>query len=686
MKKIPYLSICLLAVILGSYFFKQYRSSESAALSLSAGQTDQKRVLMFVAYNDVWWSEYKVLYESLRAQGYQVDVRSSGTGEAWVYGNAIDATPDAGGGYPTAVSYGAFVSYYDSTSGGTWNAAWNTPQPIPLNGRIQDVPNLNLYDALVIPGGHGTIGYRYDGSYSDSAPQANPALHISPAADVQAAAEKLNQLINEALLSGKPVAAECHGAPMVGYARVMGTAGQGADGLGVSVLDGGYATGFPNTTTTDAYTDLGITYLGQEKLVIDGPEDEVYLGNGRDMILTTTDWYPETVLYLANTLHTMLRTHPTPAQRKQTINVLVYGGDEPAHYLPQQPARYSDFVDLLNDGGDGLNISAVGTTNAQDLSLVNLQNYDVLFFFGHDHLTTQIQADIKSYADQGGGIVGAHHAIYNDGYGKGDIIDLFGASVPPTAWPAQVIYGPANPMINVNLGHFVSTHGVHLLPTQLVTTTQQYSSTMTFPNLNLDNDGSRGYYSFEIPAADEVYTGLVFNPATSFGHDTNEIDRLFSSDYGSGSHDIQGWVRLFDDDGDGTAGRVVYLQPGETADRTLSHPAYRQVLKNGVIWAAANPDEAAHSIALPIVYSGGEAQLDWHDGLTGCLYDLYRGDVPYRAYGVWQEDLASSVAVDSEADTSNRFYYVHASHCAGDETAVSAEMGLFHFMLTPGAS
>ena len=91
-----------LIIVLPIGFFAQHRVSESAELQVNDSDLEQKRILMFVAYNDVWWSEYKVLYEALIARGYHVDVRSSSAGEAWTYGGGINATPSAGGGYPAA--------------------------------------------------------------------------------------------------------------------------------------------------------------------------------------------------------------------------------------------------------------------------------------------------------------------------------------------------------------------------------------------------------------------------------------------------------------------------------------------------------------------------------------------------------------------------------------------------------
>jgi len=141
-----------------------------------------KRVLMFVAYNDVWWAEYKVVYEALLAQGYEVEVRSSADGEAFSYGSSVDNTPSGAGldpAYPNPASYAEFQALFQANFGLAWNGAWNAPQSIPLDGRIQDVVTMDQYDALVLPGGRGAVAYRYDGAYADLSPRTRRAA-MSP--------------------------------------------------------------------------------------------------------------------------------------------------------------------------------------------------------------------------------------------------------------------------------------------------------------------------------------------------------------------------------------------------------------------------------------------------------------------------------------------------------------------------
>jgi hypothetical protein len=53
----------------------------------------------------------------------------------------------------------------------------------------------------------------------------------------------------------------------------------------------------------------------------------------------------------------------------------------------------------------------------------------------------------------------------------------------------------------------------------------------------------------------------------------------------NGHYDAWGWTKLYNNGGPAT-GRIVYMQPGETADRSLAEPAYAQAIRNGVVWAS----------------------------------------------------------------------------------------------------
>ncbi|MEZ4728516.1 MAG: hypothetical protein R3E79_15385 [Caldilineaceae bacterium] len=50
-------------------------------------------------------------------------------------------------------SYDAFQTQFAANFGAPWYDGWNTPQPIALDGHIQELADLSAYDALIIPGG-----------------------------------------------------------------------------------------------------------------------------------------------------------------------------------------------------------------------------------------------------------------------------------------------------------------------------------------------------------------------------------------------------------------------------------------------------------------------------------------------------------------------------------------------------
>ncbi|MGB1253657.1 MAG: hypothetical protein ACPG8W_23805, partial [Candidatus Promineifilaceae bacterium] len=555
------LFICLLsALIVGG--------SNSAEADPATGN-----ILMFVAYNDVWWAEYKVLYEGLIAAGYTVDVRSSATGEAFTYGETVDSSADS------RDTYSDFTALFATNFSGGWDASWNTLDTIPIDGLIQDVPNLDNYDAFVMPGGTGSLNYRYDGSYATF----GPAGHQTTAAEVEAAAIKINALINEALQSSIPVGSQCHGGTLVPFARLDGTSGQGFDGLGRSVLEGGYATAYHlgDGDSATAYNNLGVNYLPDETLVVDGPSESA-LGslNGQDMIVTTRDWYPQTVAHFGRTILNMVESYPTPSERAATVDVLVYGGFEPDNYSSTEPsfspALYTEVATLLNDATDEFNFTTTSLRCDNPISAVLLSNYDVLLNFCHINIDDTSENIIEQWVDDGGGLVALHHAIWNPGSSNPVMIDLIGGELPPAGFNLQY-FGSENRMINVNIGEFVSTWGVHLLASEPTTSTHYAPAASfngTLPNANIDGDSTRGYWQFTIPANDELYVTSRFNAGATFGRDINDLNRLFANDWNGMTNDFWGWTRLYDGDGDGDFGRIVYLEPGETMERTFAHPSY----------------------------------------------------------------------------------------------------------------
>ncbi|MCC7442368.1 MAG: ThuA domain-containing protein [Bdellovibrionales bacterium] len=578
------------AFALASCFGAEGTKGPSAGGSSDDGGFANPTILMFVPYHDAWWAEYQVAYRAFRAAGYDVEVRSSGD----LIADATYSQDVETGTGPTG--HDAFKDLFAANFGAVWNDGWNTIIPIPLDGKIQDVESIADYKALVIAGGEGVLEYRYDGTYA----ALGDIDHETTAAEVQAAAEKINELINEALTLGIPVAAQCHGATLAAFAREPGTAPAGPDSLGLSVLDGRYATGYPELDgdTAAAYASLSISYLQDEKVVLDGPEpgDIAGVDHARDLIVTSRDWYPQTVALMARTVLNMIESYPTPAQRARTIRVLIYGGDEPDNYAVDY-ATYDELGALL-EADTEFDFDVDLSNNDTDLRLANLAaNYDVLLFFGHDELDSFAQAQIRDWVDSGGALVGIHHAIYNHNGGKRTLVEIFGGELPEEAALNDELWimyaGETNRLINTNLGEFVSSYGTHLIGGP--GGSMHYATPNGIPSENQDGDGARGYWYFDIPADDELYLGNAFLLGVSFGRGVNEINRIFSNDRydvaslntENGHFDSWGWTRLYDYDEDGTHGRVVYLQPGETIDNTFAYPAYLQSFKNAVVWASA---------------------------------------------------------------------------------------------------
>ncbi len=264
------------------------------------------RVLMFVGFNQTWWPEYKVMLEGLTAAGYQVDVRSStADAVAHSYGDRVDdTTPGLDGVDP--IGFGEFEALFASNFGASWDPAWNEPGTIPLDGRIQDA-NIDDYVAVVFPGGSGSQFTRYDGDYVALPNETGFPEHVSSQGDIASAAQAINDLTVGALVRGLPVLAVCHAGPTPGFARVPGTEGQGPGGLGLSLLDGRAATGFPLDIevfgavgdVAEQYAALGIEFRPQQAVVVDGPGidlDGDGAPDGEGLVVTGRSWYPEEVV------------------------------------------------------------------------------------------------------------------------------------------------------------------------------------------------------------------------------------------------------------------------------------------------------------------------------------------------------------------------------------------------------
>lgn len=609
----------------------------------SNGQT--KNILMFISYEDTYYSEYIVMKEALEASGYSVDVRSSNNDEASIYmvaqagGNTIEHIANA---LPEGSSYTEFTSQFLDMFGMGWNAALNnTPAFASVDGRIQDVVDMSQYDGLVVVGGTGALAYRVDGVYDV---QYGSGMREVSAAEVQASAEKLNSLALEALADGKPVMAQCHGASIPAFWRVPGTAGleSGEEAIGYSLLKGGIATGYPENDTPVTLASLDVTHRTNDRVTISNPHssfDDNGTGDGK--ILTTRDWYPQSVAHAARTFINVLESYPNPTTYNSSVSVLIlHGGvvtpgncgavnranDIPCNYGEgsNTPADYVDLQNLLeaNSAQDVFNFT-VSDLNMTDASLPYtptdensvlsyVSTYDVVLFFKHwsTGLTDQIQNALVTYADNGGGVIALHHGLYNDNDGgqtKNILTNqLFGAESSNSGWSpiAPVSYN----FFSTNYGHFVSTYGISYQDAAV-----EPSSWSATPLQGSSNTSFSYHQNFQI--FDEVYNNMTFLSGQTFGRDVNEITPIYSNDFSSATYPsdpllhVSGFVKLFDSSTDGTVGRVAYFQAGERKESININHVYGQAIRNAVFWASSIDSDSG----LPVTVTSFKANCNERD-------------------------------------------------------------------------
>lgn len=576
-------------------------------------------ILMFVSHEDVYYSEYIVMKEALEASGYSVDVRNASGSQSSMYMVPNDATIISTANSLNTSDYTDFTNQYQDMFGVSWGDSLNSvPSFIDVDGSIQDVTNMSNYDALVIVGGTGALAYRVDGNYNSQGLDDR----LIPAATVQSAAEKINALVLEALADGKPTMAQCHGASILPFCRIPDTSGPGIEVLGYSLLKGGNATGFPgtdpgssDTNTATALSDLDITHRSEDKVTISSPhEDFLDNGEGDFKILTTQDWYPQTVAYAAQSLLNILDSYLSKDEMDTDTSVLIlHGGsidvsdcgaenrenDVPCNYGtdPEDlPADYTHLVTLLNaDSSNDSYAFSVSELNINNGSLPYIatdqnsiesyfSNFDTIIFFKHwsTGITDELQNALVSYADDGGGVLALHHGLYNDitpSENKDIIVnDLFGAESHESTWGADrgdyTVY-------STNYGHFISTFGVDLnASSSLEPATWSGNQPPSGSNLNYSF-----YQNFEV--YDEIYTNMTFIDGQTFGRGVNEVTPIFSNNHPSTvqSH-TTGFVKLFNPSLDETVGRAAFFEIAENRDNININHVFGQVVRNAVVWLA----------------------------------------------------------------------------------------------------
>ncbi|MBN8694373.1 MAG: T9SS type A sorting domain-containing protein [Bacteroidetes bacterium] len=572
------------------------------------GQTNN--ILMFVSHEDTYYSEYIVMLRALQAAGYTVDVRSASTMSFSTYmlpsGTDIVATANTLPGS----SYSQFTSQFQNLFGSVWNTSWD-PTPtnyIGTNGRIQDVVDMSNYDALVVAGGTGILEYRLDGTYNSQG--AGPRLISS--ATVQAAAQKLNDLAVNALINGKPVLGQCHGASLPVFWRVPATSGPGAESLGFSILKNTLAAGYPDAATAPAYATLSVILRPDDKVTVATPHTSLpHNGNGDFKIITSRDWYPQTVAHAARTLLNILQSYPNKTQREQNLNVLIlHGGaldslncspgnlanDIPCNYgsTPNFPADYTFIQNLFNGNSAYDNYSLTvnqlnltGTlpyTPTSSVSIYNyLNQYDVVVFYKHwsTGISNELQNALRTYADNGGGILALHHGLYNhiNGANNKNILvnQIFGVESAMATWSGAL----ANyNLFSTNYGHFISTYGIDY-NTPLLAPSAWTTNTL-FPVAN--NTFS---YLQRFGVYDEIYNNMSFVSGQTFGRGVNQINPIFSNDAVPASQcHTSGFVKLFNPTADASVGRVAFFQTGERRENFMLNTRFGQVVRNAIVWLA----------------------------------------------------------------------------------------------------
>lgn len=562
----------------------------------------QQKVLLFVAQEQAYYSEYIVCKAGLEAAGYQVDVASIRNENAGTYMLPANTSIDATANTLSGSSYAEFTLQFERAFGQAWNNTLNTiPSSIPVNKSIFNISNTDEYVAFVLAGGTGTIAYRVDDTYSNQGTLSSDSVELC--------ANKLNDLGLAFLAAGKPVLAQCHGAALPVYWRIPGTNGNGDEALGFSLLKDKSAAGFPDAATTTDYGKLFVSHSANSALLISTPNVNFSAWEkAKGRLLTSRDWYPQTVAYATRGLINILETYPTAEQIQMPVNVLLlHGGpldsnnchytnlknDIPCNHAGVVPADFRNVIGLLDGFADRdnflfqisdqnmSNTALPYDTNSSNSFYLYLKHYDVVIYYKHwaTHMRPEMADGLRQYAEDGGGIVALHHGLYvrdeAGGASKRQLSDsLFGAASYNNGFGFNLTNYT---LYSTNYGHFVSSYEVI------------YSGTGN-PSWNSDPTTGMNRSFSDIPGFqidDELYTNMSYVANFGFGYGTGQITPLFSNDqlFESFSH-TSGFTRLVNANSDSLEGRLVYLQPGERQENYMINTNYGQLIRNAVFWAA----------------------------------------------------------------------------------------------------
>lgn len=629
------------------------------ALTLSISPAWADKILMFVSHEQTYYSEYIVMKAALEAAGHEVDVRSASTMDFSIYMTEHYADiPTAANAHETS-NYSDFQSQFSGLFGQPWNETYNAvPASANTTGSLLEVESIDDYVGIVVVGGTGSLDYRVDGAYVS---QGTDAREVSSAV-VQQTAEYLNELAIEALLQGKPVMAQCHGASIPAFWRIPETSGPGEEALGYSLLKGEISAGFPESATLGTLQSLDVTYRPNDRVTLASPHSSLNDdGSGDYRIITTRDWFPQTVAHAARTFLNVIESYPSQTRKETAVDALILHGvaidesncgpgnkenDVPCNHGggDNLPADYTHLLAVLqaNDEADDLTINASeldlsGTmpfdVDSETEALTYFEGYDVIVFFKHwsNYLTDEMLQAIVTFADNGGGVIGLHHALYNDSHGgqNKDILvsELFGAESVPASWAANLT---TFDMYATDHGHFVSTYGVAFDEVGLYPDMDSWNN----DPLEAEANNSHSYLAY-LDVMDELYVDFQDTGDIPIGRGVNHLTPLFSHNapppVGEPIQTRQaGFTQYFDGNEDGTIGKVCYVALGERRENVNSESNYGQIIRNMVVWAAPSlSDKMAQEI---------EVQA---------FEDKFIGDTPFNLGATTSSGLSLSYAVTS---------------------------------------
>ncbi|SMD36378.1 Por secretion system C-terminal sorting domain-containing protein [Reichenbachiella faecimaris] len=592
-------------------------------LSFMSFSANADTILMFVSHEQTYYSEYIVMKKALEAAGYTVEVRSASdlnfSTYMSPYSDISAVANDLSGS-----SYSEFQNQFLNLFGMEWDESLNSiPTSVSTDGILTNVMNIDQYVGIVVVGGIGSLAYRVDGTYYA---QGEEEREVS-ASMVEQTAEYLNDLAIEALLQGKPVMAQCHGASIPAFWRIPDTSGPGEEALGYSLLKDQNSAGYPESATLGTLQALDVIYRPNDRVTISNAHSALTTSySATAKIITTRDWYPQTVAHAARTFLNVLETFPLDRTKTSEINALVIHGGalDPENCGPENkdndvpcnhgggeslPADYTDLMNVLNANENNDDFNLVNdhldlSTTELDLSneaevLTYFADYDVIVFFKHwsTVITDEMQQAIVTFADNGGGVVGLHHALYNDQEGSQNkdvlVTQLFGAESSPSGWAANLT---TFNMYATNHGHFISSYLI------------EYDNVADHPTVaswESDPLSATANTSFStlpfISMYDELYVNFNYTGDIALGREINEITPLFSNDALPPNASLTqtrqtGFTRLVDLDGDGKIGKVAYMAPGERTINVDAASTYGQMIRNAVVWSAPEAEKWEQTI------------------------------------------------------------------------------------------